>query len=99
MATKKEETTPLSAEKKDVTRKTVAKKSTSKEVAETSSVKKSTNRPKASPQKIEEIISGNWHDGFATEHIAELNDGTFFKLCYTSQMNQINILYALKVVS
>ena len=49
--------------------------------------------------KIEEIISGNWHDGFATEHIAELNDGTFFKLCYTSQMNQINILYALKVVS
>ena len=57
MATKKEETTPLSAEKKDVTRKTVAKKSTSKEVAETSSVKKSTNRPKASPQKIEEIIS------------------------------------------
>ena len=24
--------------------------------------------------KIEEIIGGNWHDGFATEHIAELND-------------------------
>ena len=48
--------------------------------------------------KIEEIIGGNWHDGFATEHMAELDDGTFFKLCYTSHMNQIFIVYALKVV-
>ena len=47
---------------------------------------------------IEEILGGNWHDGFAIEHIAELNDCTFFKLCYMSPMNQKNIVYALKVV-
>ena len=49
-------------------------------------------------QKIEEIIGGNWHDGFATEHMAELDDGTIIKLCYTSHMNQIFMVYALKVV-
>ena len=49
--------------------------------------------------KIEEIVGGNWHDGFATEHIAELDDGSFFTLCYTSPMNHIKLIYALKVVS
>jgi hypothetical protein len=48
--------------------------------------------------KIEEIIGGNWHDGFSTEHYAELDDGTNFKLCYTSHMNQIFMVYALKSV-
>jgi hypothetical protein len=45
--------------------------------------------------KIEEILGGNWHDGFATQHNALLDDGTFFTLCYMSQINQI---YALKSV-
>ena len=48
--------------------------------------------------KIEEILGGNWHDGFSSEFIAELDDGTNFVLCYTSHMNQIFMVYALKVV-
>ena len=48
--------------------------------------------------KIEEILGGNWRDGFSTEYFAELDDGSNFLLCYTSHMNQLFISHALKVV-
>ena len=60
--------------------------------------KKGENPVKYTIIKIEEILGGNWHDGFATEHIAELDDGTIFKLCYMNLMNHIKLIYALKIV-
>ena len=60
--------------------------------------KKGGRQVKYTIMKIDELVGGNWHDGFSTEHVAELDDGSFFTLCHTSQMNQINIVYALKVV-
>ena len=61
-------------------------------------LKKGENPVKYTIIKIEEILGGNWHDGFSSEHIAELDDGTFFKLCYMSPMNHIKLIYALKII-
>ena len=78
MATKKEEATPLLAEKKDVTRKIVAKKSTNKEVPATSSVKKSTSQPKESSKKVEETT------GTSADKTIEIT----FKLRYSTSFGQ-----------
>ena len=61
-------------------------------------LKKGENPVKYTIIKIEEILGGNWHDGFATQHNALLDDGTFFTLCYMSPMNHIKLIYALKII-